>query len=325
MSLVGTLAKIAIGVAVAKGVTALTKKGAAANPGSGSVFGSAAEPAGGGDLGSVLGGMLGGGQGTQSQRNAGQASGGLGGLLDQLAGGAQSQQSQTGGLGDLLGSLAGGASQGRSAGQAGGLGDLLGGLTGGSSNQQSGQAGGLGDLLGGLLGAAGGAGASGGLGGLLGALAGAAGGAGAAPSNDQSLGSVLNSSFNNQGEPDVEPTPTQNAAAAVMLAAMIQAAKSDGKIQQEEKDKLLGNLKDASADEMAFVQAQLAAPVSIPTLVAHVPNGLQAQVYTMSVMAINLDSQAEAQYLNDLAKALGIDPQSVNQIHAQLGVPGLYA
>lgn len=312
MSLVGTLAKVAIGVAIAKGVTALAQKGAA-NPGSGSVFGGAAVPASGTDLGSVLGGMLGGGQGAQSQgqQTTGQASGGLGGLgglLDQLAGGAQNSQAQsvgasTGGLGDLLGSLAGAA-------------------TGGRSTSQAGQAGGLGDLLGGLLGAAGGAGAAGGLGGLLGALT---GGAGRTPSNDQSLGSVLNSSFNNQGEPDVEPTPHQNAAAAVMLAAMIQAAKSDGKIQQEEKDKLLSNLKDASAEEMAFVQAQLAAPVSIPTLVAHVPNGLQSQVYTMSVMAIDLDSQAEAQYLNDLAKAMGLDPQSVNQIHAQLGVPALYA
>lgn len=315
MSLVGTLAKVAIGVAIAKGVSALAQKGAA-NPGSGSVFGGAEVPASGTDLGSVLGGMLGGGQGAQSQgqQTTGQASGGLGGLgglLDQLAGGAQNSQAQTGGastggLGDLLGSLAGAASGGRGANQAG-------------------QAGGLGDLLGGLLGAAGGAGAAGGLGGLLGALTGAAGGAGAQPNNDQSLGSVLNSSFNNQGEPDVEPTPHQNAAAAVMLAAMIQAAKSDGKIQQEEKDKLLSNLKDASAQEMAFVKAQLAAPVSIPTLVAHVPNGLQSQVYTMSVMAIDLDSQAEAQYLNDLAKAMGLDPQSVNQIHAQLGVPALYA
>ncbi len=312
MSLVGTLAKVAIGVAIAKGVTALAQKGAA-KPGSGSVFGGAAVPASGTDLGNVLGGMLGGGQGAQSQgqQTTGQASGGLGGLgglLDQLAGGAQNSQAQsagasTGGLGDLLGSLAGAA-------------------TGGRSTSQAGQAGGLGDLLGGLLGAAGGAGAAGGLGGLLGALT---GGAGGTPSNDQSLGSVLNSSFNNQGEPDVEPTPHQNAAAAVMLAAMIQAAKSDGKIQQEEKDKLLSNLKDASAEEMAFVQAQLAAPVSIPTLVAHVPNGLQSQVYTMSVMAIDLDSQAEAQYLNDLAKAMGLDPQSVNQIHAQLGVPALYA
>jgi uncharacterized membrane protein YebE (DUF533 family) len=45
----------------------------------------------------------------------------------------------------------------------------------------------------------------------------------------------------------------------------------------------------------------------------------------VSLMAIDLDSQAEAQYLNDLAKALGMGPQDVNAIHAQVGAPALYA
>jgi uncharacterized membrane protein YebE (DUF533 family) len=309
MSLVGTLAKVAIGIAIAKGVSSMGKS--ASNAG-----GQSAQ----GGLGDLMGGMLGGG--TQSGQSS---QGGLGDLLGGLMGGAQggqSAQSSQGGLGDLLGGLMGGSKSGQSAQSSqGGLGDLLGGLMGGAQGGQASQ-GGLGDLLGGLMGGAGGAAASGGLGGLLGGLM---GGAGAAPANDQSLGQVLNSSFSNQGEPDVEPTAHQNAAAAIMIAAMIQAAKSDGAIQEEEKAKLLGNLKDASQEEMAFVQAQLAAPVSIPTLLQHVPAGMQSQVYTVSLMAIDLDSQAEAQYLNDLAKALGMGPQDVNAIHAQVGAPALYA
>lgn len=330
MSLVGTLAKVALGVAIAKGVSALAKGNAnSAGGAGGGLFGGASDQTAQGGLGDLLGGMLGGGS---AQSGAG--AGGLGGLLDQLSGGQATQdpsQGQasggqaSGGLGDLLGGMLGGGSAGQTAGAQGGLGDLLGGLMGGGAAGQTGGSaqGGLGDLLGGLLGAAGGgAAAGGGLGGLLGALT---GGADASASNDQSLGQVLNSSFSNQGEPDVEPTPHQNAAAAIMLSAMIQAAKADGAIQDAEKQKLLGNLKDANPEEMDFVKAQLAAPVSIPTLVAHVPAGLQAQVYTMSVMAIDLDNQAEAQYLNDLAKAMGMGPKQVNGIHAQLGVPALYA
>ncbi len=321
MSLVGTLAKVAIGVAIAKGVSTLAK-GAKASSGNASQANSQ------GGLGDLLGGMLGGGaqSGQQPGGPSGQQAGGLGDLLGSLMGGGQTAQSgQSGDLGDLLGGLTGpkGAGQngmGRSAiptGQ-GGLGDLLGSLMGGAQGGTQ-QAGGLGNLLGGLLGG----GAAGGLGGLMGALTGGA--QGGAQGNDQNLGQVLNSSFTNEGEPDVEPTPQQNAAAAILLAAMIQAAKSDGKIQQAEKDKLLSTLKNASPEEMAFVQSQLGAPVSIPTLVRHVPDGLQSKVYTMSLMAIDLDAQAEAQYLNDLAKALGLAPRDVNQIHAQLGVPALYA
>ena len=89
--------------------------------------------------------------------------------------------------------------------------------------------------------------------------------------------------------------------------------------------KLMANLGDATPEELAFVKTCLDAPVSIPNLVAHVPAGMQAQVYTMSLMAINLDSQAEAQYLNDLAAALGLTRAAVDQIHSHLGVASLYA
>ena len=45
----------------------------------------------------------------------------------------------------------------------------------------------------------------------------------------------------------------------------------------------------------------------------------------MSLLAIDLDSQAEAQYLDQLAKALKISPDVSNQIHKKLGAPPLYS
>jgi uncharacterized membrane protein YebE (DUF533 family) len=105
---------------------------------------------------------------------------------------------------------------------------------------------------------------------------------------------------------------------------MIQATKADGKIDEAEKRKILDQLGDAGEAEMRFVKAELAAPVDIQGLARQVPKGLEGQVYAMSVMAITLDDRQEAEYLHQLAQALGIDPQSVNQIHAQLGVQPLY-
>lgn len=66
------------------------------------------------------------------------------------------------------------------------------------------------------------------------------------------------------------------------------------------------------------------APVDIDGLVANTPGGLGQQVYAMSVMGIDLDTQAEAQYLHKLATAYGLAAAQVNEIHAQLGVPSLY-
>ena len=51
---------------------------------------------------------------------------------------------------------------------------------------------------------------------------------------------------------------------------------------------------------------------------------MEAQVYAMSIMGIDLDNRNEAQYLHDLATELGIDKRGVNHIHAQLGVPSIY-
>lgn len=288
MSLMKTLAKVAIGVAVAKGANAMMKGGQSGSTGQA------------GGLGGLLGGLTGGGAG---------AAGGLGGLLGGLTGGGTAQAGGAGGLQDMLGGMLGGGATGGGVGQ-GGLGGMLESLGG-----TGGAGGGLGGLLGGMAGAAG-------AGGLLGGLSGAVQKAPA--QNDQSFGAVLNSQFDQTPEPAIEPSQDQEAAAALMLAAMIQAAKSDGTFDDAEKEKLLGQLGDVDAEEAAFVQAQMQAPIDIDNLVANTPAGLGQQVYAMSVMAIDLDTGDEAQYLHKLATAYGMEPAQVNAIHEQMGVPSLY-
>jgi uncharacterized membrane protein YebE (DUF533 family) len=56
-----------------------------------------------------------------------------------------------------------------------------------------------------------------------------------------------------------------------------------------------------------------------------VPRGMEPQIYAMSVIAINLDTHAEAKYLHQLAHRLGLSVEAINDVHAQLGVPSLYA
>ena len=218
MSLMSTLPKVAIGVAIAKGAVAMMNE-------SGGV--------------------------TQASNG-----GGLGGLLGSLAG---ASGSSAGGMQDMLGGLLGG-----NTGGLGGLLESLGGSQGGS------QAGGLQGMLGGLV-------ASGGAGGLMGALTGAMGGnAATAPAqNNSSFGAVLNSAFDANPEPAIAPTADQEAIAALMLRAMIQAAKSDGNLDDAEREKLIGQLgDDVDSQEAAFVQAEMKAPVDVDALVAQVPNGM---------------------------------------------------
>lgn len=257
----------------------------------------------------AMGVMVAKGVGKMMGNNSGGgAAGGLGGLL----GGGQQGGAGGGLLGGLLGSAMGGGQQG---GSAGGLGDILGGLMGGAGGAQGGQ-GGLAGQLGGLLGAGGQQG--GGLGGLLDSLGGGAAAGGAAGG----LGGLLNQALSGQ-EPEVNPDAEKQA--EVLLRAMLMAAKSDGEIDAGEREKLTRHLGDVSPEEAAFVQQEMSSPVDVQGLVASVPRGMEQQVYLMSLTAIDLDSQAEAQYLHQLAQGLGIDQQACNSIHQQLGVPALYS
>ena len=286
MSLMKTLAKVAIGVAVAKGASAMMNR-----------------PGGSGGAGAGLGGLLGG-----------------------LAGGA-------GAAGSGGGAPFGGAHSPGGAPAQAGMQDMLGGLLGGAGGQ-----GGLGGLLEQLGGAAGGAGgAQGGLGGLLGGLAGAAGAGGALSglagalqpkpqSENASFGQVLNSAFDQTPEPAIEPSADQEAAAGLMLRAMIQAAKSDGELDEAEQQKLVGQLGgDVDAQEAAFLREEMQKPVDVQGLVDSTPAGMGPQIYAMSLLAIDLDNQNEAQYLHQLAQGFEMQPNDVNDIHAQLGVPSLYS
>lgn len=310
MSLMGTLAKVAVGVLIARSVGGMLKGGRAAPQGrSGGGFGTGTDGRYGGPaspgrqstgledmMGEVLGGGRPSGRGRAPEvqprppvdnnpfdRDSGPV------VANEPGRGGMSG----GGLGDLLEQI-GGARRGGITQSGGGLNDVLGKLGSGGSG-----GGGLGDLLGGLLG---------------GAVAGQA---------SRGFGETLNDAFNNGGEPSVPPSRGQEVAAALLLRAMIQAAKSDGRIDQAEQQRLMENLGQATPEEMAFVKRELAAPIDIRGLCAEVPDGLQPQVYLMSLMAIDLDNRAEGQYLVGLAQGLGLSRDEVAAIHEHAGAPSL--
>lgn len=293
MGLMGTLAKVAVGIAVAKGAEKMMSGNKAAT-GDGGLFGAQHSPnarSGSTGLEDIMGDVLGGRAQTGGAQSGG-GIGGLGGLLEGLQ--QQNPNTRDGGIDDLLG---GGGSGG---GMGGGLGSLLESLAGGQAGGSSG-AGGLGGLLGGLMGAAGGQ----------------AGGGGG-------FGDLLNQAMQQRGDPPQQPSQNQEAVAGLMLRAMIQAAKSDGKFDAAEQQKLMERLGDVSAEERDFVNRELQSPVDIHGLAHQTPQGLERQVYTMSVLGIDLDNQNEAKYLHELASEFRLDKATVNAIHAQMGAPAIY-
>lgn len=236
-----------------------------------------------------------------------------------------------------VGKMVGGARGGSGAGGLGGLGGLLGGVLGGGAGGAAGQApsggGGLGDLgalLGGKAGGAGG-GMAGGLGGLLESIGGGAAGSalgGAAadvkPPVGGSLGDLLNSAL--QGNKIPEPEPAQEDQARILIQAMVNAAKCDGQIDQEEQQKIVSHLGDEVSDEeRQFVISEMQSPLDIDSFLKSIPRGAEMQVYMMSLLGIDLDSREEAQYLDTLRKGIGMSEEQCNAVHEKLGVPTIYS
>jgi uncharacterized membrane protein YebE (DUF533 family) len=281
-----------------------------------------------------------------------QGLGGEGGPLAALLGGAGAGEGAGGnplaalrgggggaGAGDdpLAGLLRGTQGTG-SGGAAGGLGGMLSGLAESAKGMfgeagrsvQSGNPlaiGGLGALAGALLGGGGGA-AKGAVGGgalaLLGTIAVSAlknwGQDGATPSAEE----VVRDAPLGLREPQ---TPAEHeeleTTAQLVLRAMISAAKADGEIDAVEVERIAGKLREGGVDaeERAFVMAEMRRPIDLDGLIGAVRSPeVAVEVYAASLLAIEVDTAAERDYLSRLAGGLRLHPETVRRIHQALGV-----
>lgn len=285
------------------------------------------------------------------QSLGGNNGGGLGDLLSQLgnSGTGQSGGTGAGGLGDILGQLGGGSSGGSpQSGSGGGLGDILGQLAGGSSRGGSSSGGGL---LGGLAEMAGAAMKSGpgggsnsmvtgGLGALLGALVGGGGSSfkGALGGTALAvLGSMAMKALAGRGsssptsqlmaglrppENEQEQREVQDVA-ELTVRAMLNAAKADGRIDREEINNIIGKASEdgLTQEEQQFIATEIKKPMETEALVRAVPNEqVAAQIYAASLLAIEVDTDNERRYLQNLAAGLGLDRSVVSNLHSALGV-----
>jgi len=116
-----------------------------------------------------------------------------------------------------------------------------------------------------------------------------------------------------------EPGAVSHAAAQRCVRAMIAAAAADGRINDDEQQKILGGLQQAGIAEGAqqFLAAEIANPATPAELAAGVSSPEEAvQVYTAARVAIDLDSNEEHAFLASLAAELGIDDQLAAQVDA---------
>ena len=117
---------------------------------------------------------------------------------------------------------------------------------------------------------------------------------------------------------------SENEKAMILLRAMINAAKADGKLDQGEQKKIMEQLHATDRETLDFLQREFSAPLDLNGFIRSVPIGMEQQVYTMSLIAIDLDTGTEADYLVQLSRGLRIPDDAREQIHQRLGAPSVY-
>jgi len=207
-------------------------------------------------------------------------------------------------LGGLLGKQGGSSKAG---------GDILGNILKGALTSGGGSAGGGNDMLGGLLG-----------------MAMKQFGQKAPQQQRQTTQSPGGGGFFKPDFGQVEPEPQiqrqdANDQAVTLIRAMINAAKSDGKVDKQEGENIIKQLGDVSQAEMDFVRNEIAQPLDVQQFAHSVPKGLEQNVYALSLIAIDLDTNKEAKYLHELAQCMNLNPQVCNQIHDKVGAPKIYS
>ncbi len=251
----------------------------------------------GGGLDQMLGSLLGGGGAQGASRSSTSsppssagvgAGGGFGGLADMAK--------------DFLGNKQAG---GMSGAQVGGLGALVGAVLGGGSGATKGALGGGAMAILGTL--------------ALTALKNYQGAAASAPSPAQGV-------VEPPATPEEVEAMTQPQTERLLLKAMIAAAKADGQVDQSEMQRLVGRIDDdgITEAERQFVIDEMTRPLDVQDIASEVRSpAVAAEVYAASILAIDIDTDAERHYLRSLAQALRLDPGTVHRLHQLTGAPAV--
>jgi uncharacterized membrane protein YebE (DUF533 family) len=118
--------------------------------------------------------------------------------------------------------------------------------------------------------------------------------------------------------PPPSATSDRNADAVVLIRAMIAAAQCDGRLDDDERARILAATDGLSQTERTFVEHELSAPQSIEQIAFASRPAIAADVYAAAAHAIVADSDAEQLWLARLGDALGLDASARRAIEQRL-------
>jgi uncharacterized membrane protein YebE (DUF533 family) len=108
----------------------------------------------------------------------------------------------------------------------------------------------------------------------------------------------------------------------LLLRAMVAAANADGFLDDAERGRITSHLERAglSDEERVFLRAEFDTPRPFAEIAAAATSREEAeQIYAVSLLAVEVDTDAERAYLEGLRRALGIYPAEASAIARSVG------
>jgi len=106
-----------------------------------------------------------------------------------------------------------------------------------------------------------------------------------------------------------------------LLKAMIAAAQADGHIDDNERNKIVEQIRalGLQSDTVQIIESELDQPIDLQTLAESVDSAEEAaEMYLVSRVILDVDNVQERLYLNELASALNLDKDLVDSLEKNL-------
>jgi hypothetical protein len=129
--------------------------------------------------------------------------------------------------------------------------------------------------------------------------------------------------------PRREPQPAPNAGpkklspneeAELLVQAMLNAAKCDHEISETEQQAIFKQIGEPTPEVLAYLRKEIQKPLNVREFAWSVPVGMEQKVYAISILAMDLKSQAEGRYLDELAQGLRLSSETRSEIHRHYGL-----
>ncbi|MBM3967311.1 MAG: tellurite resistance TerB family protein [Planctomycetes bacterium] len=137
-------------------------------------------------------------------------------------------------------------------------------------------------------------------------------------------GDIFGQQPQRQAPAQVELSASEQEQMVTLIRAMIYAGKADGRIDANEQQAIVDRIGNTNPETIQFLRKEFASATSVRDFAWSVPLGMEAAVYAASLSTIEIDTQAEIDYLKELAHGLRLQTKVCNQIHQQYGIKPIF-